>query len=95
MDYIGGLPIDAALLRMVNYDIDAAEKLYCTIDRDDVVQLVKDYIKGRMEENLVRMEASMYGFGGSYKEDKQESSKEKGIDLSTKEGVAALKSLGF
>lgn len=96
MNYIGGLTVDAALLKMVNYDIDAAEKLYCTVDRDDVVQLVRDYIKGKAEENLVRMEASMYGFGGHYEEDKSgKGGKSKGIDISTEEGAAALKSLGF
>ena len=97
MDYISSLPVDGALLKMVNYDIDSAEKLYCTIDRDDVVQLVKDYIKGKAEENLVRMEASMYGFGGHYEEEKvdKKGGGGKGVDISTEEGVAALKSLGF
>jgi len=95
--YISGLPIDSALLRMVNYDIDSADKLYCTIDRTDTVSLVNDYIKGRMEENLIKMEASMYGFGGCYEEDKVSKSNkgDKGIDISTEEGAAALRSLGF
>jgi len=92
MDYVSELPIDGALLKMVNYDIDAAEKLYCTIDREDVVSLVKEYIKGKAEENLVNMEAAMYGFGGSYADDKKES---KGMDISSEQGAAALKSLGF
>ncbi|RLA45994.1 MAG: hypothetical protein DRR06_06005 [Gammaproteobacteria bacterium] len=94
MDYVSGLPMDSALLKMVNYDISAADRLYCTIDRDDVVQLVKEYIQGKAEENLVRFEASMYGFGGSYSEDKPEN-KDKGVDISTPDGMAALKSLGF
>lgn len=97
MGYISDLPIDGALLKMVHYDIDAAEKLYCDIDRDDAVQLVKDYIKGKAEENLVKMEAAMYGMGGSYEEDKgsKQDNKEKGIDISTEEGAAALRALGF
>jgi len=95
MDYIADLPIDGALLKMVHYDIGAAEKLYCDIDRDDVVQLVKDYIKGKAEENLVKMEAAMYGMGGSYEGDKPEEKKEKGIDISTEEGAAAMRALGF
>lgn len=95
MDYISKLPVDAALLKMVNYDIGAAEKLYCNIDRDDVIQLVRDYIRGKAEENLVSMEASMYGFGGHYEKDKKDSGGSKGIDISTEAGAAALKSLGF
>lgn len=95
MDYISDLPIDGALLKMVHYDIDAAEKLYCDIDRDDAVQLVKDYIKGKAEENLVKMEASMYGMGGSYEEDKGPKKKDKGVDISTEEGAAQLRALGF
>jgi len=95
MDYISELPIDGALLKMVHYDIDAAEKLYCDLDRDDAVTLVKDYIKGKAEENLVKMEAAMYGMGGSYEEDKAEKNKDKGIDISTEEGAAALRALGF
>ena len=97
MDYLSELPIDGALLKMVHYDIDAAEKLYCDIDRDDAVSLVRDYIRGKSQDNLVSMEASMYGMGGSYAEDKDESkpAKEKGMDISTEEGAAALRQLGF
>ena len=95
MDYISDLPIDGALLKMVHYDIDAAEKLYCDIDRDDVVSLVKGYIKGKAEENLVNLEATMYGMGGSYEDDKGEAKKDKGIDISTEEGAAQLRALGF
>jgi len=95
MDYISDLPIDGALLKMVHYDIDAAEKLYCDIDRDDVVSLVKGYIKGKAEENLVNLEATMYGMGGSYEGDKGEAKKDKGIDISTEEGAAQLRALGF
>lgn len=96
MAYIGALPIDGAILQMVGYDIDSAEKLYCDLDRDDAVQLVKDYIKGKTEENLVRLEASMYGMGGKYEEDKGGSTKkDKGVDISTEEGAAQLRALGF
>ena len=95
LEYISGLSIDAVLLRMVNYDINAAEKLYCTMDRTDVVALVDDYVKGRMEENLVNMEAAMYGFGGGYKSDKQSKGKSKGVPINSAEGMAQLAALGF
>jgi len=94
LDYVSALPLDAALLKMVNYDIDAAEKLYCSIDRDDAISLVRDYIQGKSEENMVSMEAAMYGMGGKYESDKGGKGC-KGIDISTEEGAAALKQLGF
>lgn len=96
MDYLIGLPIDSVLLKMVQYDVKKAEHLYCVIDRSDVVALVDSYLLGKMEENSVAMEAAMYGFGGRYEEDKPEKTrKEKGVDISSKEGEAALRSLGF
>lgn len=96
MEYLHGLSVDSAILKMVNYDITAATALYCDIDRDDVIRLIKEYFSGAAEENLVKMEATMYGSGTSYKGDnggKKEN--ESTHDISTPEGFANLKAMGL
>lgn len=94
--HLEGLSLDSALLKMTGYNMDAASRLYCETDRDDVMALVSDYFSGRGEENLVAMEATLYGSGNSYKEDKgTKNSNASTHDLQTKEGVSALKSMGF
>ena len=93
IDFITSLPIDRVIAKMCGYDMQLAKHIYCTLDRDLSDQLVRDYISGEVERNTVMMEASMYGFGGKYANDK--SGEDKGIDINTPEGVAAMKSLGF
>lgn len=96
MEYLHTLKIDSAVLKMVNYDVTAATKLYCELDRDSVMRLVAEYFSGKAEENLVRMEASMYGNGGKYQADKgSQKGAGKAHDISTPEGFAQLKSMGF
>lgn len=94
--YLQRLTLDSTILRMVNYDVDSAKRIYCEMDRDDAMKLVGDYVTGLMEEGLLQLEASMYGFGGKYKDDKGgRNGPSKTHDLTTDEGKAALKRLGF
>ena len=98
MEYLHDLSVDSAILRMVTYDIEAANRLYCELDRDEVMVLIAEYFSGKAEENLVKMEASMYGNGGKYQADKggnAEKNKGKMHDISTAAGFANLKSMGF
>lgn len=96
MEYLHDLSVDSSVLKMVSYDMTAATKLYCEIDRDDVLKLVAEYFSGKAEENLVKMEASMYGNGGKYKNDRGAvSGPGKTHDISTPEGFANLKAMGF
>jgi len=96
-EYLQSLSLDSAILKMTGYDMEAATRLFCDIDRDDVIKLVGEYYSGKAEENLVAMEASMYGGGNSYKEDKpgKRASKANTHDLTTPEGMQAIKSMGF
>jgi hypothetical protein len=98
-EYLQRLTLDSTVLRMVGYDVDAARRIYCEMDRDDAMKLIGEYVTGLMEEGLLRLEASMYGFGGKYKEDKGGPSSGEGQtkhhDLTTDEGKAALRRLGF
>jgi len=91
--YMQEINLDVMVMKMCNYDYTEAERMYCKLDRDDAIDLVRDYIADRMEFHQVMMEASMYGFGGSYKNDKGKASKT--FDLDSDEGFAALKSAGF
>jgi hypothetical protein len=95
LKYLTNLSIDSTLLKMTGYDMAAAARLYCEIDRDDVQKLVDEYVTGKSEENLVLMESSMYGFGGSYADDSGAKGPQKSFDLNSAEGLNALKGLGF
>ena len=94
LEYLQGLSIDAVILKMTNYNIDSASKLYCELDMDDVKALVDQYVTGQSEQNLIFMEGPMYGFGSSYEGDSK-SSNESSYDLSSPEGIGALRGLGF
>lgn len=96
-EYLGKLSSDSTILRMVNYDVNAARRIYCELDRDDAYKLMKEYLEGLLEEGRLRMEAAMYGFGGGYKDDGKGGSGNVGetFDVSSEEGKAALKAMGF
>lgn len=98
VEFLQKLSLDSVILRMVGYDFDAAKKLYCDLDRADTMKLVRDYTSGLMQEGLMLLESTMYGFGNSYSEDKGRGKafdSASAHDLRTPEGVAALKRLGF
>jgi hypothetical protein len=95
-EYISKLSIDSTILRMTGYNFDAAKRIYCELDRDDAMKLVTEYINGSMEESLLTLEACMYGMGGSYKNDGGgNKGADKVHDLSTEEGKAAARAMGF
>jgi len=104
-DYISKLSFDSTVLRMTGYDYSAARKIYCELDRDDTMKLIKEYVTGLMEQSRVNLESSMYGFGNSYKNDTSASSSPGPPgpsgpnvivhDINTEEGKAALRRCGF
>ena len=92
-DYLRTIPLDRIIMQMANYDFARAKVLYCVLDRSDVMLMVSEHIKGRMESGLLSLEACMYGFGGSY-----ESNRASNVvthDLKTDAGKQALKAFGF
>lgn len=98
VEFLQKLSLDSVILRMVGYDFDAAKKLYCDLDRADTMKLVRDYTSGLMQEGLMLLESTMYGFGNSYSQDKGKGrtfDSANAHDLRTPEGVAALRRLGF
>jgi hypothetical protein len=98
VEFLQKMSLDSVILRMVGYDFDAAKKLYCDLDRSDTMKLVRDYTSGLMQEGLMLLESTMYGFGNSYSEDKGRGKafdSANAHDLRTPEGVAALRRLGF
>ena len=99
VEFLQKLSLDSVILRMVGYDFDAAKKLYCDLDRSDTMKLVRDYTSGLMQEGLMLLESTMYGFGNSYSEDKgrgqSSSSNSRVHDINKPEGLAALRRLGF
>jgi len=95
-DYIRDIPFDRILMQMTNYDLIAANRLYTELDRDDIMPMIAEYVKGKIEAGILQLDSCLYGFGGSYKED-QSAGKENVIvhDLQTEEGRAAMRSFGF
>jgi hypothetical protein len=92
--FLQGADVETTIFRMTGYNYDQSKIIYCKMDRDDALSLVRDYLRHQSELNLVSMESSMYGFGGSYKKDTQEKASNV-VNLETKQGVDNLRQFGF
>lgn len=95
--YIKKLDLKDLLYQLTSYDYLQAEHLYCEVDRDIVMGMVKTYIAHESQKNKLMFEACVYGFGGELKSDPRASANDKTFDLSTnkKEAMSALKGLGI
>ena len=94
-EYLHGINPDQMILIMTGYDYEQARYIYCELDREVSLAMVGNYVKGCLETNTIRMEASMYGFGGKYKNDRS-GEQGRNYDMNTDEGVKALSNVkGF
>ena len=62
--YFLDLPADKLLLQVCGNDYAAAENLYCSMDREDAMELVSGYIARLQQDQGVMLEACAFGFGG-------------------------------
>lgn len=101
MAWLGKLPADKLCYLISGFDPAKAEQLYCEVDHRTVSEMAASYIEQQWQLVQVSYEASMYGFGGGYKNDKSAASwsgeNTNTFDLTKggSEAIAALKSVGF
>jgi hypothetical protein len=91
--YLNSTDITCLLGKMTNYSLPAMEELYCRADFQHVQEMIRNYTQGLVEQNVVAMEAALYGSGNSYKDDTGSSAQ--AIDVDSKEGKAMLRQFGI
>lgn len=93
LKWLADMKPDACCLFAANYDFEVAETLYCHVDRDDVLDMLKAKSEAEWQRHVVAFEACLFGFGGGY--GKNTGGNE--IDMNKDRGAAIdqLKSLGF
>ena len=89
------LPTDALLAEMTGYDTQRMRQLYCVEDYVTTQKLIKHYVEGLHQKNLMAYECALYGAGNSYKGDQPKDPNTKVWDANTKEGMAAMGQFGF
>jgi len=94
--WLRGLTPTHTCYLLSGFDPERAEHLYCEVDHRTVIEMFEVYVTEKAKMVQTSYEATMYGFGGSYKDDKRSSSSNV-IDLTetNKEGLDLLGSLGF
>ena len=87
--FMSGLDSSRVLLWACGFDYKRAEYLYTKVDRSIANQIIADFVSMQQEQNILLLEATMYGFGGKYSE---ESESENTVDA-TEMGADALRKL--
>jgi hypothetical protein len=88
--YLSELSLQNTLMLMTGFDFERARVIYCDLDRDEAIALIKDFTSGMLEQGILSFEAALYGGGNSYKEDSGEVKQ-----LDTSESLKMLQGLGF
>ena len=66
MKWISELTPDNMCLHIAGYNFDKGMELYCKVDREDVIHLGRQKVEQEWEMMRVKLEASLFGFGGGY-----------------------------
>ena len=93
--WAGKLSSEGICFYVANYDYDLARRLYCEIDQQTLSAIAKDKLQLEFERARVGFEASLFGFGGKYKDTPSEADCEFDLTKDSKAAEAALKSFGF
>lgn len=85
-----GLSISDELI--MAFGLQEARRMYCEEDKDDVLHALSLWHRRLSGTHTMAFESSMYGFGGSYKDDKGVPDNAKVIDMTdVKQGFSSLK----
>ena len=66
LEWLSSLVPENLCLYIANYNLDEASRLYCEVDREDVMHMGSQKVEQEWEMMRVKMEASLFGFGGGY-----------------------------
>ena len=101
LKWISELSAEKICFLLSRFDPIKAEKLYCDVDYELISDMLATYMEHEWQQVNAKVEAALYGFGGSYKEDtmsrKADDENTVTYDLTKGDnaGLAQLKSLGF
>ena len=93
-EWVAMLDAERLCLYLAGWDPTKALQYYWEVESITLQEAIKLKAQHDSQLSLLQMEASLYGFGGKYKDDNS-GEKANVHDLSTDEGIAALKSFGF
>ncbi len=88
LNTVGQLPMDMKCLYATQFDFQRARHLYCHTSKQDCDTIVTSALEVKWKELKTIFESVIVGMGGSLSDDD-------GVDLTTGDGAAELKSLGF
>ncbi len=86
--WASSLSPEGVCLYLAKYDFEGARRLYCEVDKKDVVAMAALKIKEEWERSVLSYECSLYGFGGSYGNEERDDSD--ALDVNSEEGLRAL-----
>jgi len=93
ISYVSELDTSVSALISTGFDYHKAKYLYTEVDRGIALEIIKASHTHTSRLSRVQLEACVYGFGGEMSGGSSESAKVH--DISTAQGKASLKSMGF
>lgn len=95
-DWASDMPYDKLCFYVAGYDYAKAKDYYETHDQQTIVALADEKLRLEFELARVSFEASLFGFGGGYKDTPKEGDAVFDLSIDGDEsGERALKNLGF
>jgi hypothetical protein len=97
IDFLDTRDIEALLLLMSEYDYNKARNWYCERDKDVTRTALAVFLRDTLERHTVLLEASLFGFGGSYEDEEQTLSNtgRRVVSADSPEGEAMMRSWGM
>lgn len=65
-DWLKKKSLSELLLLACGFDFTKAEYLYCSVDREMAIEVLRLFLEQRRENSRLQLEACLYGFGGGY-----------------------------
>ena len=93
VQYASEQSTSVSALLTTNFDYEKAKHLYCTVDRDSALTIIREYFTYSSHMGRMQLEACVYGFGGEMQGASSE--KAKVFDINSAEAKQSLKNMGF
>lgn len=90
-----GLSYDKLCLYIADFDYTRAQQYYESLDQRSIVAIADEKLRLDFEKARVSFEASLFGFGGSYKATPKEGEVDFDLTQDSSAAERALKNLGF
>lgn len=94
-EWAGKLDPTALCLYAANYDYWLARRYYCELDQQTLAAIARNKLQLEFERARATFEASLFGFGGKYKDTPSGADSEFDLSKDDKAAEMALRSFGF